>query len=236
MKEVDIPYPYHVWTGDVSWFWNYMYYKHKDNKFNFTHDHNGSYWYKLHEFLYLNKAERPHRTKLYDKLLKENLLENSIYTFVNRNPSRRLPKKYELPGIEPEHYPRWGKDQDITGLPYVDTVCSIVSETNDNDYEVFMTEKIWKPIMAQHVFVVHGNYLYLQQLREMGFKTFDQFWDESYDDEESDHVRITKITEVVRDICHRSNEELLTQYNDMLPILRHNYSILKNYEQWNQLN
>ena len=27
----------------------------------------------------------------------------------------------------------------------------------DNDYEVFMTEKIWKPIIAQQVFVVHGN-------------------------------------------------------------------------------
>ena len=56
-----------------------------------------------------------------------------------------------------------------------------MSETNDNNYEVFMTEKIWKPIMAQHVFVVHGNHLYLQKLREMGFKTFGNYFDESYD-------------------------------------------------------
>ena len=84
-------------------------------------------------------------------------------------------------------------DQDIYELPYIDTVCSIVSETNDNDYEVFMTEKIWKAIMAKHVFVVHGNYLYLQKLREMGFKTFGQYIDESYDLERDPDKRIEKI-------------------------------------------
>src|SRR6056300_95516 len=56
------------WTGGVSWFWYYMYNKHKDNKFNFTHDHNSSYWHKKHDFLYLNKATRLHRVKLYKKL------------------------------------------------------------------------------------------------------------------------------------------------------------------------
>jgi hypothetical protein len=227
MKEVDIPYPYHVWTGDVSWFWNYMYYKHKDNKFNFTHDHNGSYWYKLHEFLYLNKAERPHRTKLYDKLLKENLLENSIYTFVNRNPSRRLPKKYELPGIEPENYPRWGLDQDITELPYIDTVCSIVSETNDNDYEVFMTEKIWKPIMAQQVFVVHGNYLYLQRLREAGFRTFGNYFDESYDLEQDPDKRIDKIVSLCKDLRTKKWQDI---YMQSKALRKHNYDTLFNKE------
>ena len=206
MKEIDIPYPYHTWTGGVSWFWNYMYHKHKDNKFNVTHDHNGSYWHKIHEFLYLNKATREHRTKLYNKLLQENVLENSIYTFVNMEPSRRLPKKYELPGVEPEHYPRWGKDQDIYELPYTDTVCSIVSETNDNDYEVFMTEKIWKPIMAQHVFVVHGNYLYLQKLREIGFKTFGSCFDESYDLEQDPDKRINKIVSLCRELKDPSTE------------------------------
>ena len=65
--EIDIE---HIkWTGDASWFWNYMYEKHKDNNFHFTHDHNGSYWHKLKEFLYLNKAPRKHRLKLYNKLL-----------------------------------------------------------------------------------------------------------------------------------------------------------------------
>ena len=113
---------------------------------------------------------------------------------------------------------------------------NLVNETHQPDDRVFITEKTYRAINHCRPFIINGDKGSLTYLKEMGFKTFDQFWDESYDDEESDHVRITKITEVVRDICHRSNEELLTQYNDMLPILRHNYSILKNYEQWNQLN
>jgi hypothetical protein len=113
---------------------------------------------------------------------------------------------------------------------------NLVNETHQPDDRVFITEKTYRAINYCRPFIINGDKGSLTYLKEMGFKTFDQFWDESYDDEESDHVRITKITEVVRDICHRSNEELLTQYNDMLPILRHNYSILKNYEHWNQLN
>jgi hypothetical protein len=196
--EIDIP---HIkWTGDVSWFWFYMYMKHKDNKFSFTHDHNGSYWHKKHDFLYLNKAPREHRVKLYNKLKESNVLDNSIYSFTMLDEPIRLEKKYELPGIDPEDYPRFGKDQDIYELPYIDTVCSIVSETNDNDYEVFMTEKIWKPIMAQHVFVVHGNHLYLQRLREMGFKTFGNYFDEGYDLEQDSNKRIDKIVTLIKEL------------------------------------
>ena len=38
------------WTGGVSWFWWYMYNKHLNNKFKFTHDHFGSYFYKKQDF------------------------------------------------------------------------------------------------------------------------------------------------------------------------------------------
>ena len=77
-------------------------------------------------------------------------------------------------------------------------MCSIVSETNDNDFEVFMTEKIWKAIIAQHVFVVHGNYLYLQKLREIGFKTFSNYFDESYDLERNAEKRIDKLVSLIK--------------------------------------
>ena len=50
------------WTGGVSWFWYYMYNKHKGKKFNFVHSN------KKYDFLYLNKMPRTHRIKLYDKL------------------------------------------------------------------------------------------------------------------------------------------------------------------------
>jgi len=214
--EIDIA---HIkWTGGTSWFWFYMYVKHKDNKFNFTHDHNGSYWHKKHEFLYLNKATREHRVELYNKLMDDKLLDNSIYTFTMLD--IRLEKKYELPGIDPKDYPRFGKDQDIYELPYIDTVCSVVSETNDNDYEVFMTEKIWKPILAQHVFVVHGNYLYLQRLRDMGFKTFNCYFDEGYDLEQDPNKRIDKIVSLCKDLKTKKWQDIYLQTK---ALRQHNY-------------
>ena len=202
MASVDIPYPYHTWTGGVSWFWSYMYNKHKGRQFSFDHKH------KPLEFLYLNKAPRAHRVKLYELMMAEGLLENSLHTFVGANPGRRLPQKYELPGVKPKDYPRWGMDQEIYELPYNDTMYNIVSETNDNDYEVFMTEKIWKPIIAGQIFVVHGNHLYLQKLREIGFKTFSKYFDESYDLERDTAQRIIKIAGLCKSLREKNWQDL----------------------------
>ena len=176
------------WTGGVSWFWYYMYDKHKNNKFNFDHTN------KKYDFLYLNKEPRAHRKKLYNKLFDNGILENSLHTCW---PDRKLPAEYELPWAQ--DYPQYGMDQDIYEKPYNDTACSIVSETNDNDYEVFMTEKIWKPIIAQQLFVVHGNYLYLQKLRDMGFRTFNNYFEEAYDLDRDPDTRINTIV----DVCDR---------------------------------
>ena len=228
--EIDIEH--FKWTGGTSWFWYYMYNKHKDNKLNFTHDHNGSYWHKVHEFLYLNKYPRNHRIKLYNKLKDANVLDNSIYTFTMLDDPIRLDKKYELPGIDPKDYPRFGKDQDIYELPYIDTVCSIVSETNDNNDEIFMTEKIWKPIMAQHLFIVHGNHLYLQKLREMGFKTFSNYFDESYDLEQDPDVRIDKIVSLCKELKDPStdrkhgNKKWQDIYLQTKALRQHNYDTM----------
>ena len=233
-KDVYPEYDYQQmsWTGDVSWFWFYMYMKHKHKTFRFSHDHNGSYWHKKHDFLYLNKATRPHRVNLYNKLKDVGVLDNSIYSFIMLDEPIRIEKKYELPGIDPKDYPRFGKDQDIYELPYIDTVCSIVSETNDNDYEVFMTEKIWKPILAQHMFVVHGNHLYLQRLREMGFKTFGNYFDESYDLEQDPNKRIDKIVTLMKElkakcddgsIVERGNKKWQDIYQQTKALRQHNY-------------
>ena len=51
------------WTGGVSWFWYYMYNKHKDSKLNFDHSN------KKYDFLYLNKQPRKHREKLFNLTL-----------------------------------------------------------------------------------------------------------------------------------------------------------------------
>ena len=223
--EIDIK---HIkWNGGVSWFWFYMYEKHLNNKFKFTHDHFGSYWHKKHDFLYLNKQPREHRVSLYNKLLEENVLSNSLYTFIGLKSPVRLSKEHELPWVDANNYPEMGMDQDITEQPYVDTVCSIVSETNDNDTDVFMTEKIWKPIIAQQVFVVHGNHLYLQKLREIGFKTFGSYFDEAYDLESN---RDKKIDAIVSLCKHLKTVNWQDIYRQTIALRQHNYNTFFNKE------
>ena len=138
-----------------------------------------------------------------------------------------MPDGYELPNVDADKYPRFGLDQDIYELPYIDTVCSLVSETNDNDYDVFMTEKIWKPRIAQHTFIVHGNYLYLQKLREMGFKTFGSYFDERYDIEKDPDVRIDKIVNTCQDLLTKNWQDIYLQTK---ALRQHNYDTFFNRE------
>lgn len=219
IKELTL-YPPHndefIWSGGVSWFWFFMYMKHKDKSYNFNHKE------KKLDFLYLNKQHRTHRQKLLDQANKNDLLQNSLYT---EWPGRKLPKEYELPWSQ--DYPHYGMDQDIFEKPYNDTACSIVSETNDTNDEIFMTEKIWKAIIAQHVFVVHGNYLYLQKLKEMGFKTFNAFLDEGYDLEMDKDKRVVKIVDTCRSLLSKNWQDIYLQTK---ALRQHNYDHFFNKE------
>jgi hypothetical protein len=46
----------------------------------------------------------------------------------------------------------------------------------------------------------------LQHVKDMGFKTFDKFWDESYDQEQDHKIRFQKILKILEEINSWSNE------------------------------
>jgi hypothetical protein len=189
--------------------------KHQNKNYNTKHVD------KHFDFLYLNKQPRPHRLKLYDKLQNEDVLSNSLTSFVS-HPSKPydLDKRYELPWLDnTKHYPHNGMDQDIYELPYEQTKVSIISETNDNNFEVFITEKLWKPVLMHHPFVVHGNLHYLKKIKELGFKTFDNVFDESYDNEQDPNERINKLVGTCRDI----KKSMLDIYELTKEARMHNY-------------
>ena len=82
--------------------------------------------------------------------------------------------------------------QVIPKTVYAKTAYSLVAETNAEEDFVFMTEKIVKPILAKRLFLVVGGYRYLATLRSMGFRTFSDVIDESYD-EEPDMIKRTQM-------------------------------------------
>ena len=187
-------YEYKQWSGGVTWFWFWMRQKYRDVEITCDHSH------KPYRYLYLNKQPRSHRLRLWSELNKKNLLDDSLTSFLGLGTPVRLNKDYELPNVDPENYPMYGMDQDIFTKPYSHSACSLVSETNDNNSDVFITEKLWKPILCQQFFIVHGNYLYLQRIREIGFKTFSSYFDESYDLEIDPGKRVEKIVSLVQSL------------------------------------
>jgi len=60
----------------------------------------------------------------------------------------------------------------------------IVCETYCYGDAFFPTEKTVRPIAAGKPFVTFGPVHFLKRLRDMGFRTFGDFWDESYDESE----------------------------------------------------
>ena len=118
-------------------------------------------------------------------------------------------------------------DQDLYEKPYNESKYSLISETNDTDNEIFMTEKIWKPIISQQVFIVHGNYLYLQKLREIGFKTFGQYFNESYDLERDPNLRVKKLVNLCKDLLNKNWKDI---YLQSVSLRKHNYDTFWNRE------
>ena len=77
----------------------------------------------------------------------------------------------------------------------------IVVETYVSGQSFFPTEKTLRPIIAQTPFIVMGPKGYLANLRRMGFMTFGQWWDESYDNIANDDQRHRTVSQLVIDVA-----------------------------------
>jgi len=61
------------------------------------------------------------------------------------------------------------------------TAVNVVLETVVDGPKIHLTEKILRPIACAHPFVIMAGPGALEYLRGYGFRTFEKFWDESYD-------------------------------------------------------
>ena len=75
---------------------------------------------------------------------------------------------------------KWG-DVYVKANLYLDTYFSVVTETVFEYPYSFRTEKIWKPISIGHPWVAVANCGYYRDLHNLGFKTFGNLIDESFD-------------------------------------------------------
>ena len=93
----------------------------------------------------------------------------------------------------------WG-DAIVNPLAYRDTHFSLVTETIYDYPGAFRTEKIWKPVLMSHPFIVASCTGYYRSFRSAGFRTFSDLIDESFDLETDPHTRLQLIVAQVQDI------------------------------------
>jgi hypothetical protein len=106
---------------------------------------------------------------------------------------------------------------------YENTYFSLVTETlYFEDYNVFITEKIFKPILYKHPFVAVAGAHTLKQLRKLGFKTFHPYIDESYDEETDNIKRLKMVIKEVDRLCNLNQEELKRFINKLKAVCNYN--------------
>jgi len=104
---------------------------------------------------------------------------------------------------------------------------NIVTETRMGTKMPYISEKTLKPIFVRRPFILLAPFGSLQLMKEYGFKTFDKWWDESYDNIEDHTLRFQAAYRSIQKVLSKSLDELDEIYLEMLPILEHNQENLR---------
>jgi hypothetical protein len=110
-------------------------------------------------------------------------------------------------------------------LAILESFLHVVTETCFWDDRTHLTEKIFKPIVAQQPFVLLGCANNLKYLRSYGFKTFDSWWDESYDSIQDPIERLQAVVKIINEICATPDHDLEAMLQGMNHILQYNYDL-----------
>jgi len=155
-----------------------------------------------------------------DKLL---CYDSSMIELVGRLIDRMPLKVFDTSGYNKGKY---DYNDQLTSL-YQDTLVDIVVESHVLGKTFFPTEKTFRPMWAQRPFVCFGAINHLLYLRQMGFMTFSDYWDEDYDGYEG-RDRFIRMKKVIDYVASRTESQLGNMFVDMKHVLEHNYKILSN--------
>ena len=203
-----------------------------------------------YKFLSLCRIPRDHRYHILAKLIDNRAIDNTAWSFNFNNPSANLHKALGPSELEFGEQNTAYRIIDEFKCSFVNIVtescCSLdkvvhYEEGGFDEYSMFITEKTEKCFSSGVPFIMVSTPYFLKELKKLGFKTFDKWWDESYDLEENYRKRIRMIGNVIDDINKKSYQELVKIYNEMIPILKHNQTVnnsfvVRNTRNFNSLN
>lgn len=201
------------------------------------------------KFICWNRTmNRAHRATMLYMALKHDLLKDGIFSFlhglVDYFPSQiqdlvddpiediktlsqtmkdMLPYEVDTQTLNEEGKQGFQTNENNKKEFYADTYLHITSETCfDSHGTPFMSEKTFRPILNLQPFIYIGNHHGLEELRRLGFKTFDGYIDESYDLETDPKKRWAMIEKEILRFSNMTIEELHNWYYSLTDILIHN--------------
>lgn len=131
------------------------------------------------------RLTKPGRELIYRKL--QDILEDSIFSYVDRG--------ITLPGVPEEHFddqryfnPDW----------YNNTIFSVINEDSNDYHPILYSEKTCKALAFYHPFILVAQKGVLKMIKDAGFETFSELFDESYDDIPNLNDRVNFVAKQIR--------------------------------------
>jgi len=207
-----------------------------------------------YKFLCNNKTmSKSHRATMGYFSIKYNLLNDGLFSFIEKiskhslytninyliqNPNMEyiekleamLPYELDTHHLLPNQKGSFGATNNKKDW-YSETYINLVTETFFGP-NVFLSEKIFKPLSNLQPFIVLGDYGTLAELKRLGFKTFEPFIDESYDLEMENKARINKIEIEIEKLKNKSIEEIHEWYYSIKDILIHNQNHMYSFSDY----
>jgi hypothetical protein len=214
-------------------------------------------------FLCFNRSmNRPHRFALCYIALKHQLLEGSTFSFLNyfdndivHDLRALFPKEnfmeiskiaikikklipYQLDTHHLEEQDRQSFETVGNNKKefFANSYIHITSETEFNNKRIpFFSEKTWRPILNLQPFIYVGNFGALKKLKELGFKTFHPYIDETYDLIQDPQQRILMIEKEIKKLADIPLTGIHDLYYSMIDVLLHNQKHLGTFKNRNPL-
>ena len=211
---------------------------------------------KVKHFLKINRTNRPERDLCMLFIEKENLYDKFKISFPQLGedafPPHNRFKKYTTPELikslesklpfdidetdESNHGPagigkgKFDADLPLQPIHYRDTLISLVLGAFPFvENCCHLHSSTYNPIYQGHPIIQFGPYKSLERMKEQGFKTFDKWWDESYDDIEDGWERFEAVLSLVHKVSKLPKHKVLGMLDEMSDTLQHNIDLINNY-------
>ena len=92
----------------------------------------------------------------------------------------------------------------------------------------FLTEKTWRTIKNKHPFIILGTVNSIKTLRDLGYKSFSPYIDESYDQIQDDEERLLAVINEVERLCNMSDEDTKIWLENVHQITKYNFEFFTN--------